>query len=147
MNDPSKQAPPGLIAPAGELIISDTLEDYYQRTRENLRKSLPVIAARLQCAGVAHVRVEYDGCGDSGQIEHVELLDVHGQVMALDPALGVEQEALTQLFYDLIEARYGGWENNDGAFGALTWELTTNGLHHTHHARFTDYDTSEYEGL
>ena len=51
------------------------------------------------------------------------------------------------LFYDLIQVRHPGWENNDGAYGDFEWDLTTDTLHHTHNDRFTDYDTTEHEGL
>jgi hypothetical protein len=51
------------------------------------------------------------------------------------------------LFYDLTQARHPGWENNDGAFGEFEWNLTGDTLTHTHNDRFTDYDTTEHEGV
>ena len=37
--------------------------------------------------------------------------------------------------------------NNDGACGELEWILETDALTHTHNDRFTDYHTTEHEGL
>jgi hypothetical protein len=50
-------------------------------------------------------------------------------------------------FYDLLETRHAGWENNDGACGEFEWDLVADTLLHTHNDRFTDYDTTEHEGL
>ncbi len=51
------------------------------------------------------------------------------------------------LFYDLTQARHPGWENNDGAFGEFEWNLSADTLHHSHSDRFTDYDTTEHDGV
>jgi hypothetical protein len=62
--------------------------------------------------------------------------------------LAMTEEQLKDLFYDLTQARHPGWENNDGAFGEFNWDLTEeDALKHTHNDRFTDYDTTEHEGL
>ena len=56
-------------------------------------------------------------------------------------------EAAFAQFYDLLEARHPGWENNDGAFGEFRWDVVSGALAHVHHERFTDYDTTEHEGV
>jgi len=52
-----------------------------------------------------------------------------------------------ELFYDLTQARHPGWENNDGACGEFEWDLAAETLEHTHNDRFTDYHTTEHEGV
>jgi len=54
---------------------------------------------------------------------------------------------LLDLFYDLIEVRHAGWENNDGAFGEFDWDLATDCLKHSHSDRFTDYEITEHDGI
>lgn len=135
-------------APADSIpSFSTGLNDYYRRTLKNLRENLPGIARQLQDAGVARVFIQYDGCGDSGQIEGITLNDASGAVMPVDTVSAALQEELANLLYDLLEVRHPGWENNDGAFGELEWDLSTNDLQHSHNSRFTDYETTEYEGL
>ena len=61
--------------------------------------------------------------------------------------IDLTEEAISDLFYDLLEVRHPGWENNDGAFGEFAWDLVADTLAHTHNARFTEYDTEEHEGV
>jgi hypothetical protein len=126
---------------------SFSLERYYREKLENVRQHLPEAARQLKEVGVETVHINYDGCGDSGQIESVTYLD--GQGKSLNPfgKTSITEDALMDLFYDLTQARHPGWENNDGAFGEFEWDLSADTLHQTHNDRFTDYDTTEHEGI
>jgi hypothetical protein len=126
---------------------SDALAQYERERLEHLRRQLPEARRALQAAGIAWVHIDYDGCGDSGSIESIAYAD--GQGRAVDPAgrLAINEQELTELFYDLTQLRHPGWENNDGAFGELHWNVAEDVLTHTHNDRFTDYDTTEHEGL
>lgn len=126
---------------------SDSLADYFRRMLENVRRNLPEVARQLKAAGVRRVKIEYDGCGDSGQIESIVYHDAPGQPLDPTNAVGMTEEALKDLFYDLTEARHPGWENSDGAFGEFDWDLAGDTLSHVHSDRFTDYLTTEHEGL
>jgi hypothetical protein len=126
---------------------SFSLERYYEERLENVRRNLPEAARELKEAGVATVRIEYDGCGDSGQIESVSYLDRDGKALEFSSTASFSEDRLTDLFYDLTQARHPGWENNDGAFGEFDWNLNADTLRHEHNDRFTDYETTEHEGL
>lgn len=126
---------------------SFSLTRYYQEKLENARRGLPEAARQLKDAGVEVVQIDYDGCGDSGQIESVTYVDAQGQPVNLAGQVTITEDQLMDLFYDLLEARHPGWENNDGAFGEFKWDLTADTLHHSHSDRFTDYDTTEHEGV
>jgi hypothetical protein len=128
-------------------VNSDWLDKYYRESLENLRRRLPEAARVLREAGVARVRVDYDGSGDSGQIEQIGYLGADGAELNLSGTLSFPENELMDLFYDLIQVRHPGWENNDGAYGDFEWDLTKDTLYHTHNDRFTDYDTTEHEGL
>ena len=89
---------------------------------------------------LAAVDVEYDGCGDSGQIECITFLDATGQ------AVEVEDTALTNAVEEYVYSLLpGGWENNEGAFGTVHVDVAAQKAHVEHSARFEDYDTSEWE--
>ena len=126
---------------------SASLERYHREKLENVRKNLPEAARQLKNCGVVRVDIQYDGCGDSGQIEGIRYLN--GEDEAIHPIGQIDftEDGILDLFYDLLEVRHPGWENNDGAFGEFAWDLAADTLTHTHNSRFTDYDTEEHEGL
>lgn len=126
-------------------ISSASLAQYYREKLENVRLRLPEIARQLKEHGVTCVQIQYDGCGDSGQIESVALLDTEGR--DLYGKVPIAEDQLMDVFYDLTQARHPGWENNDGAFGEFEWNLFTDDLEHVHNERFTDYNTTEHSGL
>jgi hypothetical protein len=126
---------------------SPSLQEYYQQRLEHVRQLLPEAARQLKAIGVVRIEVYYDGCGDSGQIESIHYFDVNYK--AVDPAgrVTITDDALMDLFYDLIEVRHAGWENNDGAFGEFDWNLITDTLKHEHSERYTECETTEHEGI
>jgi hypothetical protein len=136
-------------APAGTVTLSTSfsLEGYYREKLENARRGLPEVARQLKQAGVEIVHIEYDGVGDSGQIENVRYVGAQGKPVNPADQVAIGEDQLMDLFYDLLEARHPGWENNDGAFGEVEWDLTADTLHHSHNDRFTDYETTEHEGV
>jgi hypothetical protein len=126
---------------------SPSLQEYYQKRLENVRQQLPEAARQLKEIGVVGVEVYYDGCGDSGQIESIHFFDANYK--SLDPSgrVTITDEALMNLFYDLLEVRYAGWENGDGAFGSFDWNLVTDTLRQEHSERYVECETTEREGI
>ena len=127
--------------------VSTSLQTYFHDRLDHLRKALPEAARQLKDAGISIVNITYDGCGDSGQIDSVSYSDAQGKPANRTNRLTITDDQLMELFYDLLECRHPGWENNDGAFGEFHWDLKTDSLNHSHRERFTDYDTTEHEGL
>ena len=126
---------------------SFSLDEYYKERLANVRQHLPVVAEQLKTAGVARVDIYYDGCGDSGQIEDVRYFDAQRKWIKSPPPLTITEGALRELFYDLLETRHAGWENNDGAFGEFEWDLIADTLKHSHSDRYVECETTEHEGL
>jgi hypothetical protein len=93
----------------------------------------------LSAAGATLVVVSFDGCGDSGQIENIEVKS--GDAIIAMPSGEVEiaraewgksepqrstvstTEALEQLVYDFLAQTHSGWEDNEGAFGEFTFDI------------------------
>ena len=126
---------------------SDSLAQYERERLDNVRRHLPEARRQLQEAGIDRVQILYDGCGDSGCIESITYTDGQGSAVDVAGKLAMTEEQLMDLFYDLTQARHPGWENNDGAYGEFHWNLKDDALKHIHNDRFTDYDTTEHEGL
>lgn len=110
---------------------------------EFLRRA-DALRARLlqQHEQAAVVRVTYDGYADNGTIESIDVLTEDGTpIQIASDAEGDVEEEIIELFYDLLDARWSGWQDNDGACGTFEWDLRTNALDHEHNVRFEDYHT------
>jgi hypothetical protein len=113
----------------------------------------------LAQAGISSVSVEFDGEGDSGQIESViattgdERMDLpvtpisvwqahwDGKASIVNTPL---EEAISDLCYGYLSQEHGGWENNDGAFGTFTFDVTARTIELEFNGRFTDTFTSNH---
>jgi hypothetical protein len=60
---------------------------------------------------------------------------------------GRTDDALMNLFHDLLEVRYSGWENNNGVLGSFDWNLIMDTLKHEHSERYVECETTEHEGI
>lgn len=93
----------------------------------------------LEASGIVLVTVNFDGCGDSGQIDNIIGFDEHGTVplpsvhvsrASIDPDIAPSTsqgepiaDAIELLAYDLLESEQAGWEINEGAFGEFRFDV------------------------
>ena len=124
---------------------SPSLEQYDLERLTNVRQHLPDAANQLKGAGVACVHIQYDGCGDSGQIESIEYVGADGKPIDILGKIKITEDALMDLFYDLTQARHPGWENNDGAFGSFAFDIGKRTIQLEFNGRFTDVATHNYD--
>ncbi len=107
----------------------------------------------LALAGVTRVVVSFDGYGDSGQIENVEAQA--GDDPATMPAAAIEiaeavwdhdepgrssvsiAAAVESLAYDVLERTHCGWENNDGAYGDIIFDVAEGVITLDYNERYT----------
>jgi len=133
-----------------DINISDALRDYYARERETISKQ-EALRTELQALGVMQVHADYDGVGDSGQIEILNFWNSTGEEFPHQgPSIEVNpttEGQVRDLFYALLHVRHDGWENNDGAFGFFRWNLVEGTIDHEHNSRYTEYDTTTHEGF
>lgn len=138
---------------------SDNLELRWQSYNAALAKgnslNKATVFGALFSGGITSVTVSFDGEGDSGQIENVTALvgertvEFPGAVVTIYRAQsGSEelathkmllQEAIEELCYGYLEQDYGGWENNDGAFGEFIFDVATRKIGLEFNSRFTDH--------
>ncbi len=117
----------------------------------NLNKA--VLLNALALTGVTHVVVTFDGYGDSGQIESVEARAgdsdiampsasieiaeaVWGQSEPKRSTVGIAT-AIESLAYDVLERTHCGWENNDGAYGDITFDVAEHTITLDYNERYT----------
>lgn len=88
--------------------------------------------------GVSQIEVYYSGYGDSGQLDGINVTPNNPTLDDIEfdsitypwrPTEGVQRslnDALQDFVWEEITKRYGGFENNDGGQGELTWDITDN---------------------
>jgi hypothetical protein len=120
-----------------------------------------IVFAALAEAGIHRVTVEYDGSGDSGQIETVEAWNAGNERIPFPsgvmirlaaenpdhPASETNLEAAVEILaWDYLELSIGwGWENNDGAFGTFVFNVAGRTVTLEHNERYTELNTTSHE--
>ncbi len=111
------------------------------------------LLSALALAGVTRVVVSFDGYGDSGQIENVEVQVGADQVAMPTAAIEIAEavwdqaepkrstvgiaEAVESLAYDVLEKTHSGWENSDGAFGDVIFDAEEETITLYYNERYT----------
>lgn len=108
----------------------------------------------LAAANITDVHVDFDGEGDSGQINDVAAF--RGEEPAELPTATVTiqtipwgsteatttesnlREAIETLCYLYLEGTHGGWENNDGAYGEFRLDVAKRTVELEFNGRYTD---------
>jgi hypothetical protein len=115
----------------------------------------------LLAHAVTRVTVQFDGEGDSGQIEETVAFGADSKPRTLptgqltiqtakSDGSGPEQttlrvsEVIEQLCYELLEEKYQGWEDGEGAFGEFAFNVADRTLTLTFNQRFSDFDASTH---
>jgi hypothetical protein len=159
------------MAPAGkprkESIMNDpdsvisSYERHRQARAELGKGNKAAVFDALAAANITEVYVEFDGEGDSGQIECV--LAFHGDQRAELPATMVRvqniawgdaatpvtmestlERAIETLCYDCLEEAQSGWENDGGAFGEFRLDVAERTIKLEFNARYTDTHTTNH---
>lgn len=130
---------------------------YQQRAATLHTTNKAALFAVLTAAGVTRVTVSFDGFGDSGQIEDIEAMA--GETKVSLPTSPVEilqtasydetidrreqpiAEAIETLVYSFLEETHSGWENNEGAFGQVVFDVAADTITLEYNERF---ESSEY---
>jgi hypothetical protein len=132
--------------------------EYYSRHLEAISKAnafnKPVIFDALAAAGLTLVEVEFDGEGDSGQIEGIYAYAGDARAELPESSITLHQaqrakgdpktttvslhDAIETLCYDYLSQTHGGWENNDGAYGIFRFDVSNRSIHLDFNERFSD---------
>ncbi len=133
--------------------------DEKQRTYKALSESIhaankEALFPALAAAGITSVLVHFDGSGDSGQIEEIDVVagdkpvDFPSGSIAISRAYwgATEPEhiecnardAVETLAYALLEETHGGWENNEGAYGEFTFNIAERTITLDYNERYED---------
>ncbi|TBR75385.1 MAG: hypothetical protein EPN64_13165 [Burkholderiaceae bacterium] len=117
-----------------------------------------VILAALAAMGAASATVEYSGCGDEGAIESCVILDTHNkEVTSTDATVEIIdvdcygetktqavaiEDALQDVAYEALGANFGDWQDNEGAYGTVVFDIATGALSIDHNERYTSVENT-----
>lgn len=116
----------------------------------------------LEAADVETVVIEFDGSGDSGQLENItafraenteiplpeqniEIREVQFEGPSTQVVKRTVRSVLETLAYDFLEQTHAGWENGDGAHGEFTFDVATRSIALDYNERFTDSTNYQHE--
>ena len=107
----------------------------------------------LSVAGITSVSAQFDGEGDSGQLNEITafkdtvmvalpdlpllLLRASWTTGKLDSQQTTLRDGIETLCYDYLSQQHGGWEDNDGAFGEFVFDVAERSLELEFNARFS----------
>ena len=127
---------------------------------EALEMNRAALFAALSVAGITKMIVEFDGEGDSGQIDHVQASDANGTVALPNERIEVASApwdrreltrtnetlggAIETVCYALLSANCGGWEINEGSYGMFVFDVAERTIELTHNERCVSVETSEH---
>ncbi|HLG86005.1 MAG TPA: hypothetical protein VKZ79_02295 [Alphaproteobacteria bacterium] len=135
-----------------------TTQDWLRAELQPLNKA--VLFDALAAAGVTLVVVSFDGYGDSGQIESVEVKA--GDTVVTMPKVTIDiadamwdqvepnrsnisiADVVERLAYDFLTDTHCGWENNDGAYGDFTFDVAERTITLDYNERYTASDYSQH---
>jgi len=139
-------------------------ETNYARHKELRAKTNEINKAvlfdALASTSITSIHVDFDGAGDSGQINGVAAF--RGDDPAILPnttvviqtvswgkteilsAESTLEAAIETLCYDYLEQTHGGWENNDGGYGEFTINVAKRSIELEFNGRFTDSWTDNH---
>lgn len=153
------EATPAFDAVAAWAQIEAQYAARAQLAKDALPANKTALLDALASAGITSVLVRFDGSGDSGQIEEVDV--TRNQAPAALPTVDIEiatplwdgsgldrrvmpiAEAIETLAYAFLEDTHDGWEINEGAYGEFIFDVGRRAIELHYNERI---ETSEYHG-
>jgi hypothetical protein len=113
----------------------------------------------LAAAKISEVYVDFDGVGDSGQIDSVTALRGKARTELPETNITIQlvriwhdpkpliteatlEQAIETLCYGYLEERHAGWENDDGACGQFRFNVAKRTVKLEFNARYSDTQTT-----
>lgn len=121
--------------------FSEMMEKWRAEREAALKTARADLLAALRALGVTEVIAEYEGYGDSGNVEDITL---QPNDVRLDADL---MRKLEDFAWSLAYNQHPGFENNEGGYGTLTWDISNNFITLDHADRYVECSHSFDEGL
>jgi hypothetical protein len=140
--------------------FSKRYQDHVKTVAQANKRNKTIVFKALMAAKVTRVTAEFDGEGDSGQIDGIEayagdtpvtlprtsvtLHRVQWYNKSLTTDTAALGEAIENFCYDYLEQKHGGWENNEGAHGTFEFDVANRTITLEFNVRFIEITTHTY---
>ena len=124
-----------------QMNFAETMAKWQAEREAANRAARGELLPLLRSLGIAQVTAEYEGYGDSGNIEDVT---VQPAGIALPDDLCTK---LGDFAWSVAYHQHPGFENNEGGYGTLTWDVTADSIALDHADRHVECSHSRDEGL
>jgi len=114
---------------------------WHEERETTLKETRATLIAQLRSICISEVTAEYEGYGDSGNVEDVTLQPA--DVKLPEPLASQVSEFAWSFAYH----RHPGFENNEGGYGTLTWDIAEDSIKLDHANRYVECSLSCDEGL
>ena len=124
-----------------QINFSTILADWRAEREGALKAARIELLPQLRALCLTEVTAEYEGYGDSGNIEDVTVQPV---------GIALPDELCTKLgdfAWSVAYHQHPGFENNEGGYGTLTWDVTADSIALDHADRYVECSHSRDEGL
>ncbi len=119
--------------------------DLLARSRSDCDLERAAIRADLlracRAAGATALEAQYDAYGDSGNIEDLSF------VPAGIIAVGATETRLADFLWQVAYDRHPGFENNEGGYGEIVWDLDADTISLDHADRYVEVSHTYSEDL
>ena len=135
---------------------------------EKAKNNAKVLFDALQDTKVVSIVVDFDGCGDSGQISSIEYYDHRDKELSqpqgkikgsklpqgstwddkrkefvdLPPSEATFNQLVEQICYDRLGAHHAGWEINEGSYGTFVFDVVNRKIDLEYNERVESVRTS-----
>ncbi|MFZ2871466.1 DUF6878 family protein [Zavarzinia sp.] len=149
--------------PAQDPGADDWLARYNARTAAEaaLRATNKnIVFDALAAAGITTIVITFDGYGDSGQIEDIEVRGPDGidlnrikiRLTVLDWRTETPEEreaslheCVEDLAYGFLNQTHCGWENNEGGYGEFTFDVAKGTVSLDYNERYEAVETYQHQ--
>ena len=143
--------------------LTNTMSNYdrYRQALSDLNEpNKATLFDALAAANITEVHVDFDGEGDSGQINGVVAFSGNEQIDLPEGTVTIHQlgwgeteptpteitleDAVEILCYGYLSDHHNGWENNDGAYGEFRFDVAKRTIKLEFNGRYTDTVTTNH---
>ena len=97
------------------------------------------ILKEMRALGVKTITADYDGYGDSGNVDNVEFTPAQSMTKSTDE--------LDDFIFAFVYQQFPGFEINEGAQGDFVWDITTDKIKIEHIQNILQTEETTLEGI
>ena len=132
--------------------IEKQMQEMQEARKTANKKARAHLLKELCKLKVDELTSSYDGWGDSGNVGQISAVqiskDAEGkELRAVVKLLPDLETALGNFIWSFAYAKSPGFENNDGGFGTLTWDIKTDNITLEHSNRYMETEAFVWKDL